>query len=139
MSIITFPGDSRKYEKIITQGRAYISCLEKKKDSNGILLCCSFQHKRLDNINRKQYNPHRCVFTKPHAINTITNYFQKINEDTTTAYTLTDLQTRITLLVGQKNLPLSFPASEEFYDFVCFTLACGAANINDEAPLLDHD
>ena len=137
-SIITFPGDSRKYQKTIQKGRCYISCLEKRKDQNGILLCCSFQNKRLDNITRKPYIPHNCVFKQPYAINTITNYFQKINGETTTSFSLQNLQTRIILLVGQKNLSLSLPASEEFYDFVCFTLACGAANIHAEQPLLEQ-
>ena len=74
---------------------------------------------------------HTCEFVKPEQTNMITNYFQ-LEKTKIENFRIEDLFTKIAMLTGQMNLPLSFSESPEFYDFVTYCMAFGASVLEKE-------
>ena len=133
MTIVMFPPDTRRYEKYSKNHRTYIRCLATREDEEENVIECNFRNIREDNMKTRK-KPHTCVFEAKPIVNTITNYFKQKNPndhpDSPDKYCIENLVTRVSMLVGRKNLPLSFSESEEFYDYTLYAMACGACLID---------
>ena len=125
MSIVSFPNDGKKYLRYKKGNKVFLRCAETRKDENDNLLECNFKNVREDNYKKRQ-SPHTCEFVKPEQTNMITSYFQQ-EKAKIEIFRIEDLLTKIAMLTGQMNLPLSFCESEEFYDFVTYCFAFGAS------------
>ena len=108
-----------------------ISCTEVKVDEAGNYMHSSYQNVLLDNVIKTRTKAqHICEFTPSPIANTINRYFNKIQISCPDNYDLNHLFSHICLLVGQKNISLNFPTSDEFYNFITYVLATGAANLD---------
>ena len=135
MSIVRFPPDQRKYLRYKGNSRSLIRCAETQQDNEGNTLECTYRDVREDN-HKSRKTLHVCTFAKTPCTNTITNYInpeiKKKSQDCPDDYTIDNLITKIAILTGQKNLPLTFCESNVFYDLVIFSMACGANLIERE-------
>ena len=125
MSIITFDGDPRRYLRDACKHRTLLRCTATRADENGNILECSYRDIREDN-HRCKKTPHTCSFVKVPTTKTLTRYFEKKTVPLE-EFHIDEIITRVGLMAGQMNLPLSFCESDEFYAFTTYTMACGAA------------
>ena len=142
MALVTFLGENRKFHRYNLKGKIYIRCAETRTDENEVLLECNYRNVREDNHKRRK-TPHVCKFIKAPCANLITKYFQTANPnqipDSFDDFNLDNMITKIGLLAGQQNLSLTFCESDEFYNFVTYTMAFGSANIDrEEGDLIEQ-
>jgi len=130
MTLVSYEGDEKKYYKYKKGKKFYLRCASTTEDENGQTLECNFKDVREDNFKARKQT-HICVFVLAPCTNMITKYFEKKSQESDhEQYTLDDLVTKIAILAGQMNLPLTFCESDEFYDLATYFMAFGAAHID---------
>ena len=136
MSVISYPGDRRKYLKYKKKDRYYVKCTATQEDDKGNILECDYKDIREDK-HKKRSTPHVCNFVRCTHTNTISWYFNAQNM-TQTETSKEALYSKIAVLGGQKNLSLTFLESKEFYDLLISCIITGANMIDKNQGILGN-